>query len=262
MVSFRIFSLILLLAKAHYTYADSCDSELNKRDITEVPVNRPDVTEHLGPVTIASLNLSRFFDCLRSNTNLTSTVGYVPGVASINVNVSMSELGNYNQTLLDTCCDTNSYGLTQFDYLVFREGWEDDYVSIDRSETDNTIVRSNIVGEIGGANLQVNSELRPTNITSDSTWLMKRGTDMVINFESSTYQEATVCNVFTGVCVNRCKATNAVGMSTTRSGLNYTGAYSHHQCTFKGRDDYKQIAGVHHKNTVYWAYGGATMRIE
>ncbi|CAD6594639.1 HLJ1_G0048810.mRNA.1.CDS.1 [Saccharomyces cerevisiae] len=70
----------------------------------------------------------------------------------------MSELGNYNQTLLDMCCDTNSYGLTQFDYLVFREGWEDDYVSIDRSETDNTIVRSNIVGEVGGANLQVNNK--------------------------------------------------------------------------------------------------------
>ncbi|CAI4038538.1 hypothetical protein SMKI_05G1490 [Saccharomyces mikatae IFO 1815] len=218
----------------------------------------PNVTDHLGPVTIESLGLPKFFDCLQNKTNLTSVVGYAPGVASVNVNVSMTELGDYNQTLIDECCDTNSFSLTQFDYLVFRENWDDDYMPIAQAGSDQTIVRSNIVGEIGSANPEINGVLSPAGTTGDADWLMKRGTNMVINFQSSSYQGQTVCNAFTDVCVNRCKATNAIGTSTTRSGINHAGGYSHHQCTYKGRDDYKQVNSVHHKNTMYWAYGDAS----
>ena len=161
--------------------ADSCDSEWDKREDVEFAVGRPAVTDHLGPVTIASLDLPQFFDCLRNNTNLTSIVGYLPGVVSINVNVSMGELGNYNESLLTKCCSTNEFGLTQFDYLVFTEGWREVFTGIDRADQDQQIVRSNIAGQIGDANPDVNGELRLTNSTIISESLYRRGADMTIN---------------------------------------------------------------------------------
>lgn len=48
---------------------------------------------HLGPVSISSLGLSEFFDCLRNYTDLNRTVGYTTGVVSVKVNISLDERG-------------------------------------------------------------------------------------------------------------------------------------------------------------------------
>ncbi|CAI6526859.1 AIS_HP2_G0020370.mRNA.1.CDS.1 [Saccharomyces cerevisiae] len=116
----------------------------------------------------------------------------------------MEELGQYNETLLQKCCTINEYGLDQFDYLVFTQGRQNIFDSMDLADSDHRVVRSNIVGHIGTALGSANGDLIRDNTSEITQTLQKRSTNMVISFDTSSYQDGLTCNAFMGVCVNRC----------------------------------------------------------
>ncbi|CAI4062639.1 uncharacterized protein SKDI_07G4130 [Saccharomyces kudriavzevii IFO 1802] len=199
-----IFSLLIIQIFSIVVNGDSCDAETNERDLVDFNFATPNITDHLGPTTISSLKLVSFFDCLRNNTNLTSIVGYLPGVASIDVHVSMEELGQYYETLYQKCCTINEYGLGQFDYLAFTQGRQDIFDSMDLADSDHRVVRSNIVGNIGTALGSANGDLIRDNTSEITQTLQKRSTNMVISFDTSSCQDGLTCNAFMGESVNRC----------------------------------------------------------
>lgn len=156
----RAFISLSLVVRA---LASDCASEIPKRDFDEEYYATPE--GHEGPVTIMSLNLTTVFDCLRNMTALDEPIGYRPGIAGIQVNVSLDDIDHISDAIYSTCFSDNEFGFTQLDYLTFTNGLTYPFTDISKSSNDNTIVRSNIMG---WPNNFVHGELRSLNNETDA----------------------------------------------------------------------------------------------
>lgn len=248
-------TLITTLLFAMIARASDCDAEMVKReegssDSSEIPVDR-----HIGPVTVASLNLTGVFDCLQSLSNTNMTIGYKAVETGVWVNITLEDLVELTDEVFNTCFNENQHGLNQLDYLIFVDGHDTGYTDLRLATDDNSIVRSGIRDGLGIISDGTMTLGETDDEIDTSSGLTKRDDDMTIGFSASSYQGGIYCNAVAGSCVSRCKATNAIGMATRRSGIHYATSWSHHQCIYKGRDDYKYTRAVSHAGTTYWTYG-------
>lgn len=114
-----------------------------------------DVSAHLGPVTVASLNLTSVFDCLRNCTGFNESIEYQLGTIGVSVNAPLDMIGDISEQILDKCFTSNEYGLNQLDYLNFIDGDTSTFAPLAGSAVDHRIVRTNIGPGLDGDGWQV-----------------------------------------------------------------------------------------------------------
>lgn len=207
----------------------------------------------VGPVSISSLRLKDFFDCLRKYHDFKTDIVYKTGRTGIIVNLSFDELGTRTNDAVQDCYRPNEFGLLQMDYIMFVGNVSGNFTPIAAANTDSTIIFSMITD----AQLPIGEEWRGNGVmgnSTENTLTRRANNNTVIKSIKSAWQDQVTCDTVTNACNSRCKATGSISMSTSTTGIHHATAWSRHQCQKKGRDDYKGQTEVNHSNTQYWVY--------